>query len=67
MSDPYAIVIGLEVHVQLLTESKLFCGCSTKFGAAQYADLPDLRGNARHAAGDESLGPSSWRCARPWP
>ena len=26
-------VIGLEVHVQLLTETKLFCGCSTRFGA----------------------------------
>jgi len=25
-------VIGLEVHAQLLTESKIFCGCTTKFG-----------------------------------
>src|SRR5579872_1513684 len=33
MADlPYRIVIGLEVHVQLLTRTKLFCGCPTQFG-----------------------------------
>jgi len=33
MTDlPYDILIGLEVHVQLKTNTKLFCGCSTKFG-----------------------------------
>jgi len=28
----YEAVIGLEVHVQLLTNTKIFCGCSTRFG-----------------------------------
>jgi aspartyl-tRNA(Asn)/glutamyl-tRNA(Gln) amidotransferase subunit B len=30
----YQPVIGLEVHAQLLTQTKIFCGCSTAFGAA---------------------------------
>ncbi|MBU3982131.1 MAG: Asp-tRNA(Asn)/Glu-tRNA(Gln) amidotransferase GatCAB subunit B, partial [Proteobacteria bacterium] len=29
----FETVIGLEIHAQLKTESKIFCGCSTKFGA----------------------------------
>jgi aspartyl-tRNA(Asn)/glutamyl-tRNA(Gln) amidotransferase subunit B len=30
----FETVIGLEIHAQMLTDTKIFCGCSTKFGAA---------------------------------
>ncbi|RLS35173.1 MAG: Asp-tRNA(Asn)/Glu-tRNA(Gln) amidotransferase subunit GatB [Planctomycetota bacterium] len=33
LPSSFTTVIGLEVHVQLQTETKLFCGCSTQFGA----------------------------------
>jgi aspartyl-tRNA(Asn)/glutamyl-tRNA(Gln) amidotransferase subunit B len=38
MSQTYEAVIGLECHAQLLTKSKLFCSCSTKFGEAPNAN-----------------------------
>ena len=48
----FETVIGLEVHAQLLTDTKIFCGCSTKFGAAPNSHTcPDLSGHAGSFAG----------------
>src|SRR3979411_902261 len=35
----YEPVIGLEVHVQLLTKSKIFCGCANRFGDAPNSNV----------------------------
>jgi len=40
--DKYETVIGLEVHAQLLTKSKLFCGDSTAFGAAPNTHISEI-------------------------
>ncbi len=37
--ERYEAVIGLEIHAQLLTETKAFCGCSTKFGDSPNANV----------------------------
>ncbi len=39
MAVTYEPVIGLEVHAQLQTKSKLFCGCSTEFGKSPNANV----------------------------
>jgi len=49
--ERYEMVVGLEVHVQLKTRTKAFCGCPTDFGAAPNVNTcPAMSGPARGAA-----------------
>jgi aspartyl-tRNA(Asn)/glutamyl-tRNA(Gln) amidotransferase subunit B len=40
--NKYELVVGLEVHAQLMTKSKLFCSDSTKFGAAPNTNVSPI-------------------------
>ena len=53
----YEPVIGIEIHVQLRTRTKMFCGCANEFGAPPNTlTCPDLPGPPGHAAGDQRRG-----------
>ena len=60
--EDYEVVMGLEVHAELSTKTKIFCSCPTKFGAkpntqvcpiciwskAKYTSMSNMYGNARN-------------------
>lgn len=51
----YIPVIGLEIHAELLTKSKVFCTCSAEFGGSQNSRCcPVCTGYARNPAGYQS-------------
>ncbi len=39
MKEGWEAVIGMEIHAQLATETKIFCGCAANFGDEPNADI----------------------------
>ena len=73
MGASYKIVVGLEVHVQLLTKTKLFCGCRTRFGLPPNSatcpvclglpgSLPVMNRRAFDLARTAGVEAIAWRC-----
>ena len=57
LPDGYEAVIGLEIHVQLSTRTKMFCGCELSFGdRAERPHLPGLPGPPGRSPGDQRAG-----------
>jgi len=58
----WEVVIGLEVHAQIISRSKLFCGCSTDFGAEPNtqvgffgASMPGMLPVLNHVCVDQAI------------
>ena len=69
MANAYETVIGLECHVELSTDTKMFCGCRNAFGAPPNSPaspptarkIPAATSISIPAATSGRLGSDAWR------